>query len=462
MSAIHPFQLNPPFTPHQKRPAEKPEEEPAAKRARIANLEKIEALQYEKKINEWNLRQNYSETNPQGSYKVACETALPGTIALVTSVFKRQNRAFYGKLAEDEISLIRSLGTVSHVPRLFDAFSIKNTEYTMIQEHMGPNLFTLFLNRNNPARGNLTLSEIENISKKLLESLRDLHARRIVHGDIKPDNCTETALIDFNLSGILNAEGYIRGGRYSDRYRPPENIFEKISHPASDMWAFGATLYELAIGTPFMHVARVDKQQYKINALHTFSQRLQIGYDPRNIPPECLENGMLKPSTNPDCFPLEEKLNILRDIPKGTLFADLVMKLLRFYPEDRITAAEALRHPFFTLQPQDRSFHLQVQGDERLHLKILNYERQVVEVFNLPNCPPDACLHIRPSTAPYCVELAHPETSETVLHSCNFPLFKDHLVVSVNTNTKEISVREPIATPMALSGPAPMMTNLAN
>lgn len=92
--------------------------------------------------------------------------------------------------------------------------------------------------------------------RRLVATLETIHLSGLVHGDIKPENLFLThdgqlILLDF---GAVNH--YLSRDRSSPRfltpgYAPPEQYQpKKKPDPASDLYAVGATLYEMLTGSP--------------------------------------------------------------------------------------------------------------------------------------------------------------------------------------------------------------------
>ncbi|MFQ5720066.1 MAG: sigma 54-interacting transcriptional regulator [Acidobacteriota bacterium] len=87
----------------------------------------------------------------------------------------------------------------------------------------------------------------------LCHALDFIHARGFIHADIKPDNVlmdqdgTRPRIADFGLSAMLAAPGKLRG---TLPYTAPEVLKGSPPGHASDLYALGVTLYEVAAGHP--------------------------------------------------------------------------------------------------------------------------------------------------------------------------------------------------------------------
>ncbi|HSQ60076.1 MAG TPA: protein kinase, partial [Acidobacteriota bacterium] len=108
-------------------------------------------------------------------------------------------------------------------------------------------------------QGPLPLDELTRIGDAIGQALDDAHQRGFLHRDLKPGNValTETGspkLLDFGLAGLLHATGTVAGltrpGTVmgSLPYMAPEQLRGEPEAPRTDVYAFGAVLYEMATG----------------------------------------------------------------------------------------------------------------------------------------------------------------------------------------------------------------------
>ena len=113
-------------------------------------------------------------------------------------------------------------------------------------------------------KGDLPFDKIDRYAAEVLQGLEALHRGGVVHRDMKPENIllsnTDTACItDFGIAGFGNARMTKRNifgqanalfGTYA--YMPPEQLNAKLSFksmsPSTDMFAFGATFFEIIAG----------------------------------------------------------------------------------------------------------------------------------------------------------------------------------------------------------------------
>lgn len=96
-------------------------------------------------------------------------------------------------------------------------------------------------------------AEIAEAARGLVSTLAFLHARGVVHGDLKPSNLLlrrpgELVLADFGAAALIGAGGESGGG--TPLYLAPEQLRGAPRAPATDLYAAGAVLFEMAGGRP--------------------------------------------------------------------------------------------------------------------------------------------------------------------------------------------------------------------
>jgi tRNA A-37 threonylcarbamoyl transferase component Bud32 len=107
------------------------------------------------------------------------------------------------------------------------------------------------------ARGGAPADEIVATAAALLEALAHVHERGIVHGDVKPSNLLLRApgavvLADFGAAELQEEGGRSTGDAHAGtpQYLAPEQFRGARPSPATDLYAAGAILWEMATGRP--------------------------------------------------------------------------------------------------------------------------------------------------------------------------------------------------------------------
>ena len=116
-------------------------------------------------------------------------------------------------------------------------------------------------NLSNAIKQGLTVEQKEDIATQLLEGIDFLHKHKVVHRDLKPGNILIVKhggkviplITDFGLS---KAAGVVDGSVFSNsfgagtpRYSSPEQLQGNPLRFNTDLWSYGAILYELFTGT---------------------------------------------------------------------------------------------------------------------------------------------------------------------------------------------------------------------
>ncbi|KAN0061928.1 glycogen synthase kinase 3 [Thecaphora frezii] len=177
---------------------------------------------------------------------------------------------------------------------------------------------------------------------QLLRSLAYIHSIGICHRDIKPQNLLLNPttgilkLCDFGSAKILVAGEPNVSYICSRYYRAPELIFGATNYTTNiDIWSTGCVMAELMQGQPlFPGESGIDQLVEIIKVLGTPS-REQI----KTMNPNYMEHKF--PQIRPHPF---SKVFRPRTPPDAI---DLISRLLEYTPSARLTAVEALCHPFF-------------------------------------------------------------------------------------------------------------------
>ncbi|CAI2729036.1 unnamed protein product [Schistosoma spindalis] len=191
----------------------------------------------------------------------------------------------------------------------------------------------------------LSLDHVKIFVYQILRGLKYLHSARIIHRDIKPGNMLVNSncllkICDFGLARIDDpfGEAVLTQEVVTQYYRSPELLMEATRYSyAVDIWSVGCTFAEL-LGRRILFPARSPLEQLELIINLTGSPS-----------PGDLE------SCHPDacCFVLSSRL---RDPNLSILYAltpdvneltvHLLGSMLKFNPRQRISATDALNHPF--------------------------------------------------------------------------------------------------------------------
>lgn len=204
---------------------------------------------------------------------------------------------------------------------------------------------------------------------QLFRSLAYIHSQGICHRDIKPQNLLLNPttgvlkLCDFGSAKILIAGEPNVSYICSRYYRAPELIFGATNYTTQiDIWSTGCVMAELILGQPlFPGESGIDQLVEIIKVLGTPS-REQI----KTMNPNYMEHKF--PQIRPHPFS-----RVLPRAPPDAI--DLITKLLEYTPSNRLTAIEAMCHPFFNELKQEGC----VLHDSR---NPANPPRQLPELFN--------------------------------------------------------------------------------
>ncbi|KAM8998775.1 cyclin-dependent kinase 18 isoform 2-T2 [Sarcophilus harrisii] len=192
--------------------------------------------------------------------------------------------------------------------------------------------------------GNLmSMHNVKVFMFQLLRGLSYCHRRKILHRDLKPQNLLinekgELKLADFGLARAKS----VPTKTYSNEvvtlwYRPPDVLLGSTEYSTPiDMWGVGCILYEMATGRPIFPGSTVKEE------LHLIFRLL-------GTPTEDTWPGVTSlPEFRAYNFPRYKPQPLINHAPRlDTDGIDLLTSLLLYEAKNRISAEEALRHPYF-------------------------------------------------------------------------------------------------------------------
>ncbi|XP_053995659.1 cyclin-dependent kinase 4-like [Hylaeus anthracinus] len=180
---------------------------------------------------------------------------------------------------------------------------------------------------------------VKRMSKEILKGVEFLHSHRIIHRDLKPQNLLVSKegrikIADFGLAKTYDFEMRLTSVVVTQWYRAPEVLLGCSYATPVDIWSVGCILAELSRLEPlFPGTSEGDQLDRIFQVIGTPSQE------------EWPENVSLS-WTAFACRPPKPLAAIIPDLNEDGL--DLIKNLLMFDPHSRLTAAQALRHRYFT------------------------------------------------------------------------------------------------------------------
>ncbi|XP_032323746.1 mitogen-activated protein kinase 15 isoform X1 [Camelus ferus] len=244
-----------------------------------------------------------------------------------------------------EIMLLQEFGNHPNIIRLLDVIQAENDrDIYLVFEYMDTDLHAVI------CKGTVLKDTHKRyIFYQLLRATKFIHSGCVIHRDQKPSNVLLDAscsvkLCDFGLARSLSSlpegpEGQALTEYVATRwYRAPEVLLSSSWYtPGVDMWSLGCILGEMLRGRPlFPGTSTLHQLELILGTIPPPSEEdllaLSSSYSASVVPPL----GSRPRQTLDALLPA--------DTPPEAL--DLLKRLLVFAPDKRLSAAQALQHPY--------------------------------------------------------------------------------------------------------------------
>lgn len=231
-----------------------------------------------------------------------------------------------------------------HIVDMLGAYSMDGNMYMVFEYLDGADLCFEIVNRVNAG---FVYSEAvaSHYLRQVLEALSFCHENRIIHRDLKPhnillaskENSAPIKIADFGIATEIGEEGYVTSGRIgTPHFMSPEVVNREPYGKPADVWGCGVILFILLSGSFPFHGTGEKIYDSIRKGIPTMRARI---WD--NISDEA---------------------------------KDLVKKMLANDQNERLTAHEALEHPWLRNREVPQRIHLQDSVDE---MKKFNARRKL-------------------------------------------------------------------------------------
>mmetsp|Transcript_77365 Transcript_77365/g.201634 ORF Transcript_77365/g.201634 Transcript_77365/m.201634 type:complete len:362 (+) Transcript_77365:50-1135(+) len=277
-----------------------------------------------------------------------------------------------------EIMFLQELNGHENIVKLLNVLKADNDQdIYLVTDYMESDLHAVI-------RANI-LEDIHKtyIIHQLLRSLRYMHSGQMLHRDIKPSNILlnsdcQVKVCDFGLARSVlhrgdNAPNPVLTDYVATRwYRAPEILLGSTSYTKGvDLWSVGCILGELMSGKPVFPGTSTMNQLDRI---------MEVTGRPASEDVEAIRSPFA--ATMLESLPMSRPRPFSQLFPNASVEAlDMVRLYLMFNPDKRISAKDALQHPycvqFYCEEENEVGREIRIPLDDNVKLTVQDYRERL-------------------------------------------------------------------------------------
>ncbi|CAL8293649.1 unnamed protein product [Merluccius merluccius] len=308
-----------------------------------------------------------------------------GEVVAVKKIFDAFRNRTDAQRTFREIMFLQEFGDHTNIVKLINVIRAQNDrDIYLIFEHMDTDLHAVI------KKGSL-LKDVHKryVMYQLLKATKYLHSGNVIHRDQKPSNILldtdcYVKLCDFGLARSLCQIQEDAGNPTLTEYvatrwyRAPEILLGSTRYTKGiDMWSIGCILGEMLLGKALFPGTSTINQVEKILSAIAHPSPEDIQSIKSEYGASVIQRMLLKPQV-----PLEDLLQ--PSVPPDAL--DLLKRLLVFNPDKRLTAEQALEHPYVArfhnpVKEPALSYNVVLPVDDDTQLSVVQYRNKLYEMI---------------------------------------------------------------------------------